>query len=1051
VSNNARTVAYNSLGFNGSTVINDDSSAGVATGGTWGTTNDWGAFGLTLDTADTPDIIFRQRNHTTDSAWATTNAATAGSPGYDAALPAADGRLQFGRWLTSDYLNGQIAIVAIWNRKLSSTEWDEIIASDRTSDLWNVSGGAPVFLCEFNVAAASLVDLASHAVVDTPVSAPSLSGPNPDRWTFDGTGFVPPATGPGQYGWGNYGDGNYGSNFGGVSSTPIAGTESAALTEGASVISISATRTDSVAVTEPAAALERQSTRTDTFSLVAEVTPALANVIAALDSLTHSDSSQRLSSLYAKTVATTSGLMGYWRLGETSGTTAYDVLGARNGTYGAAAIQGDPGAIVNDIDTSLEVDGTANSDVVVSSAPAPTSAITLEAWVYKPSSFTGSNSRIIDRPFTSFADPFSDWDLVVDPFDQPVNYWQMEITIGGVFRSLPTLSAVAANQWHHMVGTYDGSELRLYIDGVLANSMNVSGAIANSGTPLYFGRYGADSTAARFTGGIDEVAVYSRALTPTEVQTHYMLGIGGVELAASDSAAVTDAGAVAAAITSLETHTQTDLSSLTMQVLVAVSDALTQGDASSLTITDLKIGSDSGTFSGAGAVSAAVAALESHALTEAYSLSSLISVLDSLIFTDTATLLQTTAKSGSDTWSMADVSALTATVQVAATDAFTDTDSAQVLEISLKLATDAFAYAAETATIQVELSAADALLLSEAVTIAIAAAITDALTMSEQVDLVRASSLSDALTQSEASAIATAIQANADSATQTEGTTTLTNLVSRTDDLTVSEIAAYSAALVALETHTLTDVVSSSGQQLLVTANDSLTFTDFSSLLTQNVINVVDAAVQSDASVLAVAASAADNLTLGEIAAINATLARVDDLTLIEDLIASAAFTRSDLSTLTDVGIPSATLDRIDTSTLSDSSALVADAIASEASVLGEALSILADVLASGDSALTSEAIEVILHKTAVDSWVMDAAAFLAEYAGQAPIPTLPTSVVVKFYATVAAIRARQTSVSVINAPQTSVSVTPRQASVGVVPRETNAEVTSRLTTTTVI
>lgn len=186
--NNARTVTYNSIGFNGSTVINDDSASGTATGPTWGTTNDWGAFAITHDTADTPDLIFKLRNHTTDGAWASTNAAVNGSPGYDAGAPGATGYLQFGRWLTSDYLTGQIAVAAIWARKLSGTELDDIVAGDKTSDLWNVSGGPPEFLCEFNVAHGSLVDLAGHSALDTIVSSPTLTGPDPERWTFDGTG-----------------------------------------------------------------------------------------------------------------------------------------------------------------------------------------------------------------------------------------------------------------------------------------------------------------------------------------------------------------------------------------------------------------------------------------------------------------------------------------------------------------------------------------------------------------------------------------------------------------------------------------------------------------------------------------------------------------------------------------------------------------------------------------------------------------------------------------------------------------------------------------------
>jgi hypothetical protein len=194
VANNARTETFNSIGFNASTVINDDSASGTATGPTWGTTNDWGAFGITHDTADTPDITFKLRNHTTDGAWASSGATTNGSPGYDAGDPASNGFIQLGRWLTSDYLNGQIAIVAAWNRKLSGADWDEIVLNDRTSDIYNLSTGAPLFLVECNVAHASVIDLMNHATLDTPVSSPTLTGPDPERWTFDSIGLAPGKT-----------------------------------------------------------------------------------------------------------------------------------------------------------------------------------------------------------------------------------------------------------------------------------------------------------------------------------------------------------------------------------------------------------------------------------------------------------------------------------------------------------------------------------------------------------------------------------------------------------------------------------------------------------------------------------------------------------------------------------------------------------------------------------------------------------------------------------------------------------------------------------------
>lgn len=193
VANSARTRSYASLGFRDSNTMVYDTTRSTADDGTaWADTTNWIMAAVTVDTADTPDAIFHRRNHTTDAAWTHINGNT--SPGYDPG-PSATGRMQIGRWLTSDYWNGQIALIAAWTRKLSNTELDEIIVNDRTSDLWGVSGGPPAFLVECNVAYASLIDLAGNSVLDTPVSAPTLTGSDPDRWTFDAEGGAPPREG----------------------------------------------------------------------------------------------------------------------------------------------------------------------------------------------------------------------------------------------------------------------------------------------------------------------------------------------------------------------------------------------------------------------------------------------------------------------------------------------------------------------------------------------------------------------------------------------------------------------------------------------------------------------------------------------------------------------------------------------------------------------------------------------------------------------------------------------------------------------------------------
>jgi len=69
--------------------------------------------------------------------------------------------------------------------------------------------------------------------------------------------------------------------------------------------------------------------------------------------------------------------------------------------------------------------------------------------------------------------------------------------------------------WHHHAMTYNGSNLTLYIDGVYANSTAVSGAINTNANDLIIGD--------NFTGTLDEIKIWKRALTATEISADYNL------------------------------------------------------------------------------------------------------------------------------------------------------------------------------------------------------------------------------------------------------------------------------------------------------------------------------------------------------------------------------------------------------------------------------------------------------------------------------------------------------------------------------------------------
>jgi hypothetical protein len=82
--------------------------------------------------------------------------------------------------------------------------------------------------------------------------------------------------------------------------------------------------------------------------------------------------------------------------------------------------------------------------------------------------------------------------------------------------------AIVVGSTYHLVGVYDGSALRLYINGVQVASSSVSGSIRTNSNALFIGS--SNGSSQFFRGTIDEVAVYSTALTATQVANHRTAG-----------------------------------------------------------------------------------------------------------------------------------------------------------------------------------------------------------------------------------------------------------------------------------------------------------------------------------------------------------------------------------------------------------------------------------------------------------------------------------------------------------------------------------------------
>ena len=90
------------------------------------------------------------------------------------------------------------------------------------------------------------------------------------------------------------------------------------------------------------------------------------------------------------------------------------------------------------------------------------------------------------------------------------------VTVGAAVPTVFSPSALPVGAWSHLAMTYDGSQIRLFVNGVQVASLPQTGAIAPSGSPLWIG--GNSPYGEYFSGRIDEVRVYRAALSQAEIQ-----------------------------------------------------------------------------------------------------------------------------------------------------------------------------------------------------------------------------------------------------------------------------------------------------------------------------------------------------------------------------------------------------------------------------------------------------------------------------------------------------------------------------------------------------
>ena len=198
------------------------------------------------------------------------------------------------------------------------------------------------------------------------------------------------------------------------------------------------------------------------------------------------------------------GLVAAYNFNEGNFGTLYDVSG--HGNHGT--LEGPIWTGTGKYGGALSFDGI-NDVVTVNDADSLdfTTGFSLEAWVNPTSAGNWSSVLFKQGPqgmnYSLYAN---------NGTNKPV----AQVYLSNAEQNAPGTGPVPLNTWTHLAATYDGTTLRLYANGVLAGSKAISGSLLNTPNPLTIG--GNAVWSEFFQGQIDEVRLYNRALTATEIQ-----------------------------------------------------------------------------------------------------------------------------------------------------------------------------------------------------------------------------------------------------------------------------------------------------------------------------------------------------------------------------------------------------------------------------------------------------------------------------------------------------------------------------------------------------
>lgn len=222
-------------------------------------------------------------------------------------------------------------------------------------------------------------------------------------------------------------------------------------------------------------------------------------------------------------------LAAYWKLDETSGTIFDDFIGASDGTCTGNQC---PATATGKVGSARDFDGTNDQISIPGSSTFSWGAdesFSIEAWVKGDSNTCNGGNEVFIGQLTNATNRW--WMGCINGTARPA--FRLNDVNGADGTGSGALQATSGpalndNTWHHIVAIHNGAtdQNQIYVDGTQVAAANVTysptAGFGSASTPLIMGKF---DTGFFFDGVMDQVAIYDKALTPTEITRNYQLGL----------------------------------------------------------------------------------------------------------------------------------------------------------------------------------------------------------------------------------------------------------------------------------------------------------------------------------------------------------------------------------------------------------------------------------------------------------------------------------------------------------------------------------------------